>query len=92
MITNTLLIYETNPERTDLYLIPNDVLTNDARRSLIAAQNKLINGEKMNDGMEDILNMLDKENKNGWSKYKRNNDEPIEDITIDHVYYTGFIL
>jgi hypothetical protein len=100
----TLLIWQTLPESTDLYLIPNDKLSEEQFKYLHEAQNKMINADDMNDGLR-FLNTALAENyaEEGFDKYKgclreykwEDNSEAITDrpwIVITNVFLSGFVL
>jgi hypothetical protein len=101
-MTMSLLIWETVPEKTDLYLIPNHIATQ-YRNLLEMAHGKFINSDEMNEGME-FLNAalcskeeyVDEEQKQYaciFHPYLWGNAHPIGDgVHITHVYLTGFIL
>lgn len=104
----TLLIWEMVPEKTELYLIPNDA-ADEYRNYLSQAHNRFINSDEMNDGMN-FLNAALCESKfdNGleepWSqhvgvfaKYKQDfGKHPLilmnANNAIMAVYLSGFIL
>lgn len=50
-MSHTLLIYETNPDGVDIYLIPNDVISPRWRELMREAHGRMINYDITNDGM-----------------------------------------
>jgi hypothetical protein len=105
-VTYTLLIWESVPENTTLYLIPDDEITRDQRMHLREADGKLTNCDDGCDGL-DFLNAAlspkpeycadesPAEIRCIWHKYKvAERGETFGDrgVSIKHVYMTGFAL
>lgn len=99
----TLLVWEENPEAIKMYLIPNDVITDQYRAFLQQAHNRMINSDEMNDGMKFLNHALcptkDTFDDDGFeqyvgvfSSYIVNNNNPITDKVITAVYLSGFCL
>lgn len=91
---NVLLVWEENPESVKFFLIKDP--TEFQLKMLNEANNRLVNGEEMNDGMEYLMNALAKE------EYK---DDSFKDTDwhlcevktpisskINKVFYSGFVL
>jgi len=103
-MSHTLLIWEQVPESTDLYLIPNDKLSEEQFEYLHQAQNRFINSDGMNDGMKFLSTALSHDcAEEGFEKYRgclreykwEDNSEPITDrpeISITNVFLSGFVL
>lgn len=91
MKTYTLLIWETNPEGNQLYLIPNEEVEKDNRLELMTqAHGCMINCDYENEGMTFLNEALEA---NGvFEKYRRDWDVPISGVTITRVIMSGFML
>ena len=100
--TCSLLVFESIPEKTDFYLIPNTV-ADPIRNFLEAAHNKFINADEMNDGLLFLNAALSTEDPETWNeefrKYvgmltacKVDNTKPITGVNITAVYLSGFVL
>lgn len=95
----TLLVWETIPEETDFYVIPNEVAQK-YEHFLKQAHHKFINAQKMNDGMKFLNTALgDEVPEEGFEEhlgvlreYKCDHHKPILDKTITAVYLSGFVL
>ena len=98
---HTLLIWEEVPEKTRLFVIPNEVADKYVH-FLEQAHNKLINSDDSNDGMnflnyalftgEEEWDEKFKEYRGLFSSYEVNLENPITDFIITSVYYSGFVL
>lgn len=95
----TLLVWETIPEETDFYLIPNEV-ADKYRSYLEQAHHKFINAQEMNEGMAFLNTALgDEMAEEGFChelgtfrEYKVDHHKPILDKNITAVYLSGFVL
>jgi hypothetical protein len=97
----TLLVWETIPEETDFYLIPNEV-AKDYEDYLKQAHHKFINAQEMNDGMAFLNTALADEDgvaEGGmcaylgiFKQYKVDHKKPLLDKNITAVYLSGFVL
>lgn len=101
----TLLVYSNLPEDVHLYLIPNDKVTMEHLLLLMEANDKLVNNDDMNPGMEFLMAALTVEAKNCnpdvpkewhciWNEYKVTDMLPLSNLTgtITRVFKSGFIL
>lgn len=101
----SLVIWEEVPENTTLVLIQNDLIDQNGWRAFLEqAHNKLINSDKINDGMEFINHGLMQEQyaNDCGEQYKQyvsvlrpyiqDKSQPIVDRIITHVYFAGFVL
>jgi len=103
-MTHTLLIWQQVPEKTVLYLIPNDKLSEEQFEYLHQAQNRMINVDDMNDGLRFLNTSLSNEYAHdGFEKYLgclmeykwEDNSEAITDrpdISITNVFLSGWCL
>lgn len=102
----TLLVYSNLPEDVHLYLIPNDEITTEHLLLLMEANDKLVNNDDLNPGMEFLMAALTVEAKDCnpdvpkewhciWNKYKVGK-VPLVDSNlhapITRVFKSGFIL
>lgn len=97
-MSHTLLVWETVPEDTDLYLIPNEV-ANKFQVYLEQAHHRFINCDNMNDGMKFLNTALgDEAPEEGFEEHLgvlreyKCDKQPILDKTITAVYLSGFVL
>lgn len=95
----TLLVWEEIPEDRALYLIPNEV-ADKYRPYLTEAQNRFINSDVTNGGM-DFLNtaLADEAPAPGFEEhlgvlrsYKIDLSTPLENTSITHVYLSGWVM
>lgn len=107
-VPSTLLIWEQVPESTDLYVIPNDTLDDDAREVLTRAHGYYINGDTpplsgiaincISAALTDNPDHLPDEHAPGskwaqrWSTYKQDPKTPLAGTHITHVVRCGFLL
>lgn len=99
--TYSLLIWETVPEETDLYLIPNDVITDGLRNVLEGAHHKFINQDDDVDNTNKVSVALTNNPEYASEQYKQYlglfvdykviDSKPVS-ANITNVYLTGFIL
>lgn len=98
-MTYTLLIWQTIPENSDFYLIPNEV-ADKYKHFLKEAHNLFINSDDMNDGMrflnsalgEDVPEEGFEDSLGIFCQYKVDIKAPILDSHITTVYLSGFVL
>lgn len=97
-----LLVWEEVPEKTVLFLLPQDK-AKEWEKFLVEAHNKLINADDMNDGLRFLNTAIASEDgtaEDGFeeylgvlSQYKwEDNNKPILDKDIVAVYVSGFVL
>lgn len=98
-MSHTLLVWETIPEETDFYLIPNEVAQK-YEEYLKQAHHRFINCDNMNDGLKFLNTALgDEEPEEGFEEhlgalreYKCDHKKPLLDKHITAVYLSGFVL
>jgi hypothetical protein len=99
IMSHTLLVWETIPEETDFYLIPNEV-AKDYEHYLKEAHHRFINADKMNEGLAFLNTALGDEMAEAgmcaylgiFREYKVDHKKPLLDKNITAVYLSGFIL
>jgi hypothetical protein len=97
--TYTLLVWELVPEDTDLYLIPNEI-ADQYREYFVAAHNKQINCDDMNDGLRFLNTALGEDTAEEnfedylglFVEYKQKKSVPLTNQLITNVYLSGFVL
>ena len=106
-MNHTLVVYEEVPERTSMFLIPNDVMEqNNWLPLLLQANGKFVNNDDNNEGMDFVVaatmqekyrntDSFDEGTPKEWrcalTAYRK---EPTDllDVRISRVIFTGFIL
>lgn len=104
---HSLLVWETPPEDTTLYLIPDQEIDAEMRATLTAAHGKLMNSGDLTEEQSEAINRLNnllspnpeyvgdeyKGTKwdSAWAKYKIPDGEPTM-TAITYVYKTGWVL
>lgn len=101
---STLIIYEMIPETTQIYLVPDKVITAEQRDFLKQAAGQLINADDDNDGMQFLNNALapklehcsseaPDEWKTIWAKYLiEDKSVVLSPLNVTSFVWTGFVL
>ena len=105
MKPSTLIVYAQIPERTDFYVVPNEVITAEQAELLELAHGMLVNGDEMNPGMDFLMNAVCDAPEHCspesppqwrcvWAKFKREVAPlyPLTDVQVTRIVYSGFIL
>jgi len=96
-----LLVYDESVEGTKLYLLPREE-ANKYRSVLEGCQNKFINSDDCTPDMEQLSAMLATKPEHVpnpdmqqyaciWTRYLVPLEEPLHDVQIVRVYYSGFL-
>ena len=103
-MSHTLIVYEEVPETTKMYLVPNDVITDEQRAKLEKIAGTFMNTDgAVDEGMwlynvltaEPEYWILDSESNEAefgsWARHKATTDL-IKDVVITSVVLTGWVL
>lgn len=102
MNTNTLLVWEENPEKIVFYLIPNEV-ADKYRTQLAEAHGTYINSSSENDATSFVSGAVSEseydpdcgspEETHGiFNSYKLEGTDPIMGVNVNSIYHVGFLL
>jgi hypothetical protein len=89
----TLLIYESIPEQTQLFLLPNDTLTEDDENILARAHGTICGVVDADEEGEEAVNVIEDliSEKGVWKKYEQDTSKPIL-VDITRVIFCGYMM